>query len=127
MTQPPYISSTEVRCVGCGYDLSGTPVGGTCPECGRPVRDTLNSKETGDKSCGNATASMIFGILSLTVCGLLGLVAIGLAHAADKEMAAGGYSSTSHTMAKAGWIMGWISTAILAIVGFFFLFAAILS
>ncbi|MBX3359492.1 MAG: hypothetical protein KF745_13815 [Phycisphaeraceae bacterium] len=28
-------------CIGCGYDLVGLPVGGVCPECGRPVADSL--------------------------------------------------------------------------------------
>lgn len=33
----PTIQRTCVACTACGYDLSGTAVGGACPECGRSV------------------------------------------------------------------------------------------
>ena len=28
-------------CEGCGYTLSGLPSGGNCPECGKPIAETL--------------------------------------------------------------------------------------
>lgn len=32
----------EVLCEHCGYGLSGLPDGGLCPECGKPVSDSLS-------------------------------------------------------------------------------------
>ena len=106
------IDSTEFRCVGCGYDLSGSTIGGSCPECGKPIGESLRARQEGAKSCGLATACMVVGILSLTVCALAGPVAIWLYANSKKEMAVGGYSRGSHTMAKAGLIMGIISTVL---------------
>ncbi|MBI1335497.1 MAG: hypothetical protein GC164_00885 [Phycisphaera sp.] len=36
------LSTTEpsIPCAGCGYDLRGTVLGGTCPECGLRVTAT---------------------------------------------------------------------------------------
>jgi len=44
---PPPISITgplpfSVLCRGCGYDLAGLNVGGVCPECAKPVQDSLH-------------------------------------------------------------------------------------
>ena len=55
---------------------------------------------------------MILGILSLVVCGILGPVAIILYVTASREMAHGGYSKASRTVARAGLIMGIISIAL---------------
>ncbi|MCH8151190.1 MAG: hypothetical protein IH830_02310 [Planctomycetes bacterium] len=109
------VCSTEFRCVGCGYDLSGSTVGGSCPECGKPIGESLRARQDGAKSCGQATACMVVGILSLTVCALAGPVAIWLYANSKKEMAVGGYSRGSHTMAKAGLSMGIISMALLGL------------
>lgn len=32
----------DTSCIGCGYNLKTMAVSGNCPECGRPVNDTLN-------------------------------------------------------------------------------------
>ncbi|MCH8822859.1 MAG: DUF4190 domain-containing protein [Planctomycetes bacterium] len=117
--EPPPINPAGFSCIECGYDVSGTPVGGTCPECGKSVEDSLRAVQYADKSCSYATASMIFGILSLVACVVLGPVAIFSYYTAKKEMAVGGYSKSSHTMAKAGLIMGIISSAFIAILVIF--------
>jgi hypothetical protein len=33
----------DLPCSGCGYNLRGLPLGGSCPECGQQVADTFSS------------------------------------------------------------------------------------
>ncbi|HEX6249548.1 MAG TPA: DUF4190 domain-containing protein [Nocardioidaceae bacterium] len=57
--------------------------------------------------------SMILGIVSIVVCGILaGIPAIILGGSAKKEIAAAGGAQTGTGMAQAGVILGWISVAI---------------
>lgn len=107
----PPISPSFVRCIRCGYDLTGAMIGGMCSECGLPVEQSLRARD-GSQSCGSATACLILGILSLTVCGLLGPVAIGLYYSAKGQLARGGFSSSSRTSAKVGLILGIIGTVL---------------
>lgn len=37
----PRAASISHRCIGCGYDLTGSPREGVCPECGIPVAQSL--------------------------------------------------------------------------------------
>ena len=67
---------------------------------------------------------MILGILSLVTCTFYGTVIFGpasiiLYYLAKKEMAVGGYSKSSHTMAKSGLIMGIISIVLYICMGIF--------
>ena len=41
MADPALITQTAFTCIACGYNLSGTAIGGTCPECGKPVAESL--------------------------------------------------------------------------------------
>ena len=34
----------DLACVGCGHNLRGMPSSSPCPECGRPIRDTLEGQ-----------------------------------------------------------------------------------
>jgi hypothetical protein len=36
----------EILCSKCGYVLSGLPKTGNCPECGRPIADSLDTQRT---------------------------------------------------------------------------------
>lgn len=38
----PLAESEGVTCIKCGYDLSGLPRGGVCPECGVPIHQSLD-------------------------------------------------------------------------------------
>lgn len=106
----------HVLCVGCQYDLTGTAVGQACPECGTPVATTFGAYKSGMTS-GIATACMIVGICSMAVCGLAGPVAIVLYYRAKRQMANGGYSPGSHSVALVGFILGVIATGITALGG----------
>ncbi|MFK7960509.1 MAG: hypothetical protein AB8G96_08280 [Phycisphaerales bacterium] len=35
------ISATQITCLGCGFDLSGSALVAPCPECGRPVSESV--------------------------------------------------------------------------------------
>lgn len=39
------VSLGECDCIQCGYALGGLPTGGVCPECARPVADSLGRWE----------------------------------------------------------------------------------
>lgn len=112
MASYPPISPTSISCIGCGYDLSGTALGSTCPECGRAVAETLAARSTGERSCSTATTCFVLGLLSLIICGVLGPVAILVYFSARKELNQGGYSKSSHTLARVGLILGIISTSL---------------
>lgn len=61
--------------------------------------------------------SMILGILSLVLCGILaGIPAIILGSSAQKEIGRSGGMQTGQGMAKAGLILGWISVALTVLV-----------
>ncbi len=113
-----------MHCIKCGYDLSGTPVGGCCPECGTTVRESLQAGAP-TRSCAAATTAMIMGILSLTVCGLLGPIAIVMYYGAKRELDTGLYAPASRTMAKTGLILGIISTCLL-VIGMLFIFGTMI-
>lgn len=115
MRDAPPISPTAIACIGCGYDLSGTAIGGQCPECGRPVSETLQSQSNGERSCGSATACFVIGIISLVGCGVLGPVAIILYFTSKQELNKGGYAQSARTFAKVALTLGIISTALIGV------------
>lgn len=110
------IAPTSYHCSHCGYDLSGSAIGGSCPECGTPVADSLRFAAGQTGGGGNstmATTSLILGIIGLTACGLVGPVAIYFYYRAKADIEAGIASPGSLGTAKAGLILGWISTVLL--------------
>lgn len=65
------------------------------------------------KSNGKAIWSLVLGILSLTLCGIIAaILAIVLGKQAQREIAASGGLQGGEGMAKWGIILGWISVAI---------------
>lgn len=115
---PPYdpppgqVTESTIHCTGCGYDLSGSALGGYCPECGRSVGESL-PRATALTNTPGSVSCMVFGILSLAICAICGPLAIvqyfQVRRADDPRF----HNPGSLTMAKAGLIMGMISTAIL--------------
>lgn len=104
-------TSPGSRCQACGYELSGTPVGGVCPECGAGVRNYVGPQD----GSGLAIASLVLGILSLVtgfVGVLLGAVAVVLAHKVRIAVQEGRSPESSLSMANAGRILGWVGVAI---------------
>lgn len=119
MTPPPQqpyqpyghgVASTFVRCSSCGYDLSGTAIGGSCPECGADVATSLRQSGGGNaRTSGYAVGALVCGILSFVVCGLIGVVAIVLYFPAMNEVKAGKAGGPSKGFAIAGLVTGIIA------------------
>ncbi|XAL98800.1 DUF4190 domain-containing protein [Phycisphaeraceae bacterium D3-23] len=124
---PQHIADTSYACDRCGYDLSGSAVGGVCPECGHPVRDSLrvSAAQSPGGTSSSAMVSMVLGIIAITACGLVGPVAIVMSYRAKEDIREGKASPSTLGMAKAGLILGWISS-ILTVAGIL-LYAAILA
>ncbi|MCZ6815610.1 MAG: DUF4190 domain-containing protein [Planctomycetota bacterium] len=109
----PTLRDAQLCCRFCGYNLTGTLMGGVCPECGRPVADTIRTFAEA-KTSGKAIASLVLGIISLTTgCLLLGPLAIYYAKKSEAETAAGTVSRSSKGIAKAGFVLGVISTVLM--------------
>jgi hypothetical protein len=116
MTYPGSIHDARIACIQCGYNLSGVPLGGTCPECGVLVSQSVRPPVTqaqAQGSSGTAITCLVLGILSLVACQLLGPVAVMLYSSARGQVERGEAPESSLGLAKAGMITGWIGTAIL--------------
>lgn len=111
---PPPIGGTAFRCQGCGYDLSGTAVGGACPECGALVADTLRAAGPLQPH-PKAVTALVLGLLSLLLCMVLGPFAIHFGRVVRSEVDAGLYSRESRSMGTAGFVCGIIATLILVL------------
>jgi len=111
--EPGPIQSASIACVRCGYDLSGSAVGGSCPECGTPVAQSIRRHSSGAQGTGSAVTCMVLGILSLVVCAVLGPFAVSTYYTYLRQVESGEASAEGMAMAKAGLITGWIGTALL--------------
>jgi hypothetical protein len=73
---------------------------------------------------GSATTALVLGILSMVVCGLLGIPAYIVGKRAEREVLASQGTLSGAGLAKAGWILGLIATilsvlALLLVIGLF--------
>ena len=39
-------AESDILCEGCGYTLNGLPEDGRCPECGKPVAESIDAART---------------------------------------------------------------------------------
>jgi hypothetical protein len=109
-------SGAEFRCTRCGYDLSGTPVGGACPECGLTVADSLRHQQSAPRNSSDATASFVLSLLSIVCFGVvLAPIALLIGLRALRDIRGGGYASGSRGLAVAGVIIGSVVFAINAV------------
>jgi hypothetical protein len=92
-----------LRCVTCGYDLTGMTIGGACPECGQAIEHTIRRlmATPGLPISSWAIASLIFGVLGMCLppLGVLAIlfylpvsthVRVGIAHPSSKGLATAG-------------------------------------
>jgi ABC-type Fe3+ transport system permease subunit len=73
---------------------------------------------------GSATTALVLGILSMVVCGLLGIPAYIVGKRAEREVLASQGTLSGAGLAKAGWILGLIAMilsvlALLLVIGLF--------
>ncbi len=118
------IHPTSIRCASCGYDLSGTAVGGVCPECGMLVEETIKAKTRGpDPLPNNGCASWSVGLGILGMCFWpVAPVALALSILANRQMRRGQYAKSSENAAMIGGILGFLGTLFMTVevLGIFF-------
>lgn len=132
VASPSSIAPSGVACAGCGYDLTGVPLGGECPECGMPVSKSFQAMR--QPGSGMAVASMVLGIVSIPACicygipGLpCGILAIIFYFQVKKDIKTGKVGAHVHGQAMAGLICGIIGTALGTIGVGFLVFVMIMS
>lgn len=111
----PKIDAASFKCSQCGYDLSGSAIGGVCPECGASVQGSIRASARHYNHAGlssSAVLSLVLGLISVTTCGFVGPFAVWLYYRVQKEVEDGLASPGSLGMAKAGMITGWIGIII---------------
>jgi hypothetical protein len=106
------IDLAGVRCMACGYNLTGSTITGNCPECGTPNERSYYA--SGQRpNPGLAIASMVLGIISIpTLCccgGLLGVVGLPLGLVALMQLPNTPAASGARGMALAGVICSGVS------------------
>ena len=69
---------TRLPCYRCGYDLTGQPVEGRCPECGRAVVASLAANIEHAQHPLVALRSPWRVAIALVACGLATLLSVAL-------------------------------------------------
>lgn len=111
VTDSPDISSTRINCLGCGFDLSGTAIVAPCPECGRPVSESLLMGHAAmahpliDPARGMATAAFATALGALFIVPPLSVVGSVLGWFALRRYRHEGGSTSTMVLAHCGiWI-----------------------
>ena len=112
----PTVAASNYNCVSCGYDISGTAVGGTCPECGFHVQESLAAHAFKGTQYGLPSMSYLIPILAtLFCCQLTGIAAIVYTAKANTAAVTGnGRDYDSAVNARRGWIIA--SVAVVGII-----------
>lgn len=110
----PPIRPTQLRCITCGYDLTGAVVGGVCAECGTRVDHSIFAAQRPKKVCHFAVLSMVVGIASLG-CWPAGVFALIFWALARQEIIEGGCNPGAPAMALSGLICGILGISFLLI------------
>ncbi|MEO1130980.1 MAG: hypothetical protein AAFX05_14905 [Planctomycetota bacterium] len=97
-TESPSVGTVQpgVHCIQCGYDLSGLPADGVCPECGLPIERSLRSNMLIDASpeyvrkLARGLSLVLNGILLYVLMFIVLFIGIGVLFAALAGGAGGG-------------------------------------
>jgi len=73
--RPPPTVQGDLLCVACGYNLRMQPLAGRCPECGAPIRHTLEFPHLA-RSAPRWLVSLVDSVTVLLVSLLLSLVCV---------------------------------------------------
>jgi hypothetical protein len=111
------VDATRITCAYCGYDLSGSSVGGRCPECGARVADSVRvASRSGGSGDIAPVLCLVFGLLAVVAgCTPLGVVAIWQYGLAKRAIAQGRAPSDQMAMATIGMVLGWVGVALLGL------------
>ncbi|MCC6906443.1 MAG: DUF4190 domain-containing protein [Phycisphaerales bacterium] len=114
---PPIIQPSGYACIECGYDLSGTAIGGQCPECGRATVDSLRGLPVATPNSSLPVTALVLGIVSIVslfVCMPLvicGPFALALGWKALRDIRSGAIVGSAG-MAMAGIVMGTLGSVL---------------
>lgn len=116
------VRASALTCVRCDYNLTGMTIGGSCPECGAPVNDSIAGLGVGVSS-RKAVASMVLGICALPSCLLfygipafvLGILAVILGYSALRDIREGKVSATARSLAMTGIMCGRIAATVVVV------------
>jgi hypothetical protein len=115
------LSESDLKCAGCGYNLTGATIGGRCPECGTTVEESLTARGA-VRASNLPSASYVGPVLATIFCCLIGgVVAIVYTSKANTAAGLGNDLEYRAAMRRRGW---WLAVSVVA--GFLLGFLAIL-
>jgi hypothetical protein len=107
------IKPSSLKCSQCGYDLTGTAIGGSCPECGTSVWQTIDALMPKASALlpanEHATVCLALGMMSACIP-FVGVLAIVMGVISKREIAQGNFRPSSRISADVGLLLGCIST-----------------
>ncbi len=117
---PPTVEPSNFRCIKCGYDLSGTALGGSCPECGAPISDSVAARGPGGERVLIEERAGYVGPVLVTIfcCVIGGVVSLVYTAKANSAAVAGEpYEFERNKKYRDGWMIASIILGLLIGVG----------